>query len=128
MRPLPKLGFVGTFKRPLATGRRDVRGGSVYQRAMLSRPSSISRSGLAKQGIASGGPQTLRIPPRSLHPIITEARDSRYMAIGGSTPRPPPATGSGLDAFCHWAGLVQVLCSVDGRVHASVRDARKALT
>ncbi len=33
-----------------------------------------------------------------------------------------------VDTFCHWAGLVQVLCSVDGRVHASVRDARKALT
>ena len=34
--------------------------------------------------------------PRPHHPITTEARDSLHMAIGGSAPRPAPATGSGL--------------------------------
>ena len=103
LRPLSELGFAGqTFERPLEAGRRDVRGGSVYQQAklILSSPTSICRSVLAKRGIARGGPRMLgipvRVPLRSHHSIITEARDRRHTAVGGSVPRPAPAMGSGL--------------------------------
>ena len=107
--------------RPLEAGRRDVRGGSVYQRAklILSGPTSICRSVLVEQRIARGGPRRLRIParvpPRSDHPIITEARDSRHTAVGGLAPRPAPATGSGL-CQCQALGKVPQ-CPRSSRIH-----------